>query len=167
MTITVSFVINLIIIFIVKVLDNVLSTSKTILVQKNKAFLAGLTVVISQIIFYKLIDAVSDSGTDLTIYIIAIASGIGTQLAIWLSNKFSKERMYVNIIMCDNKKVMKELRDYLKMNKITNLTTDGYTKDWKKTLAITAYLETKEQSKLLDKYIENSNVKFKRIIHKS
>lgn len=167
MTITISFVINLVIIFLIKVLDNVLSTSKTILVQKNKAFLAGLTVVISQIIFYKLIDAVADSGTDLTIYIIAIASGIGTQLAIWISNKFSKDRMYVNIIMCDNKKVMKELRDYLKQNKITNLTTDGYTKDWKKTLAITAYLETKEQSRLLDEYIKNSNVKFKRIIQKA
>ena len=49
-------------------------------------------------------------------------------------------------------------------NKITNLTTDGYTKDWKKTLAITAYAETKEQSKLIDNYIKNSEIKFKRII---
>lgn len=167
MNITISFIINLVIIFVVKVLDNILSTSKTILVQKNKAFLAGITVVISQIIFYKLIDAVSDSGTDLTIYVIAVASGLGTLLAIWVSNKFSKDRMYVNVILCDNKKVMKELRDYLKKNKITNLTTDGYTKEWKKTLAITAYLETKEQSKLLDKYIQESNVKFKRIIQKN
>ena len=164
MNITVSFILNLVVIFLVKVLDNVLSTSKTILVQKNKAFLAGLTVVITQVIFYKLIDAVADSGTDLTIYVISVASGLGTLLAIWISNKFSKDRLYVNVIMCDNKKVMKELREYLKMNKITNLTTDGYTKEWKKTLAITAYLETKEQSKLLDEYIENSNVKFKRII---
>lgn len=165
MNITISFIINLVVIFVVKVLDNILSTSKTILVQKNKAFLAGLTVVISQIIFYKLIDAVSE-GSELTIYVIAIASGLGTLLAIWISNKFSKDRMYVNIIMCDNKKVMKELRDYLKDNKITNLTTDGYTKEWKKTLAITAYAETREQSKLLDKYLKNSSVKFKRIIQK-
>lgn len=165
MNITISFIINLVIIFVVKVLDNILSTSKTILVQKNKAFLAGLTVVISQIIFYKLIDAVSE-GSELTIYVIAIASGLGTLLAIWISNRFSKDRMYVNIIMCDNKKVMKELRDYLKENKITNLTTDGYTKEWKKTLAITAYAETREQSKLLDEYIKNSSVKFKRIIQK-
>ena len=31
-----SFMINLIVIFIIKVIDNILSTSKTILVQKNK-----------------------------------------------------------------------------------------------------------------------------------
>lgn len=165
MNITIALILELVIIFIVKVIDNVLSTAKTILVQKNKAFIAGVTVFISQIIFYKLIDAVADSG-ELTIYIIAIASGIGTQLAIMISNKFSKDRMYVNIIMCDNKKVMMKLRDYLKEHKITNLTTDGYTKEWKKTLAITAYAETKEQSKLLDEYIKNSNAKFKRIIQK-
>lgn len=165
MEITLTFILNLSIIFLVKVLDNVLSTSKTILIQKNKSFLAGLSVVISQIIFYKLIDAVSN-GSELTIYVIAIASGLGTQLAMLISNRFSKDRLYVNIIMCDNKEEMKELRDFLKENKITNLTTDGYTKDWQKTLAITAYAETKKQSKLLDKYIASSNVKFKRIIQK-
>ena len=37
---------------------------------------------------------------------------------------------------------------------------------FKKTLAITAYVETKEKSKLLDKYIDESNNKYKRIIQK-
>lgn len=165
MNISLALVIELAIIFIIKVIDNVLSTAKTILVQKNKALLAGLTVFITQIIFYKLINAVADSG-ELTIYIIALASGIGTQLAIIISNKFSKDKTFVNVIMCDDKEVMMDLRDYLKEHKITNLTTDGYTKDWNKTLAITAYAETKKQSKLLDEYIENSNIKFKRIIQK-
>lgn len=165
MNITFAFILELLLIFIIKVVDNVLSTAKTIFIQKNKSFIAGLTVFISQVIFYKLIDAVTDSG-EFMIYVIALASGVGTQLAILISNKFSKDRMYVNIIMCDDKKVMMKLRDYLKENKITNLTTDGYTKDWKKTLAITAYAETKKQSKLLDEFIENSDVKFKRIIQK-
>lgn len=165
MNITIAIIFEFIIIFVVKVIDNILSTTKTILVQKNKGFIAGITVFISQIIFYKLINAVENTG-EITIYIIAIASGIGTQLAIMISNKFSKDRMYVNIIMCDDKKVMMKLREFLKDNKITNLTTDGYTKEWKKTLAITAYAETKKQSKLLDEYINNSNTKFKRIIQK-
>ena len=100
------------------------------------------------------------------IYVIAVASGIGTLLALYISNRFSKDRVFVNIILNDDKNVMMEFRDWLKDNKITNLTTDGYTKDWKKTLAITAYAETKEQSKLIDEYIKNSDVKFKRIIEK-
>lgn len=158
-----EFIISMCIIFAVKVIDNVLSTSKMILVQKNKALLASLTVVISQIIFYKLIDAASSSG-DIAIYVISIASGIGTLLALTISNKFSKDRIYVNVIMNDDKKIMMEFRDFLKDHKITNLTTVGYTKDWKKTLAITAYSETKAQSKLIDEFIDKSNTKFKRII---
>ena len=47
-----EFLINLVVIFIVKVIDNILSTSKTILVQKNKALLASITLVISNINFY-------------------------------------------------------------------------------------------------------------------
>lgn len=156
-------ILSMLVIFIVKVIDNILSTSKTILVQKNKALLASITVIISQIIFYKLIDAVNDSG-NAAIYVIAIASGLGTLLALVISNKFSKERVFVNVIMNDDKKIMMELRDFLKEHKITNLATVGFTKDWKKTLAITAYAETKEESKLIDNFIKESGVKFKRII---
>ena len=67
--------------------------------------------------------------------------------------------------MSDNKEEMILLRDFLKDNKITNLTTDAYTKDWKKTIAITAYAETKAQSKLIDNFIRESDNKFKRIIN--
>ena len=144
------FIMNLLFLFIVKVIDNILGTSKTILIQKNKGVLAALSVVISQIIFYKLIDAVGNSDSDLTMYVIAIASGVGTYLAVKLNDKFSKERTFVNVILSDNKEAMEDLREYLKEHKITNLATDAYTKDWNKTIAITAYAETKEESKLLD-----------------
>lgn len=156
---------SMIIVFIVKVIDNILSTGKTILVQKNKAVLASLTVIISNIIFYKLINAAS-SGGEMTIYIISLASGLGTYLALIISSKFSRERVFVNVIMNDDREVMAELREWLKANKITNLTTDAYTKDFEKTLAITAYAETREQSRLIDKFINDKDIKFKRIIQK-
>lgn len=159
-----NFIINILMVSFVKIIDNVLSTGKSILIQRNKAVLAGIFVAISQIIFYKLID-VAQTG-EFMIYVIAIASGVGTYLAIFISNKFSKERLYVNVLLADDKEAMIELRNFLQLNKITNLTTDGYTKDFKKTLAVTAYVETKEKSKLLDNYINNSNTKYKRIIQK-
>lgn len=37
-------------------------------------------------------------------------------------------------------------------------------KGWNKSIAITAYTETREQSRLIDEYIRNSNTKIKRII---
>ena len=161
------FAMNLVFLFIVKVIDNILGTSKTILIQKNKGVLAALSVVISQIIFYKLIDAVGNSDSDLTMYVIAIASGVGTYLAVKLNDKFSKERTFVNVILSDNREAMEELRDYLREHKITNLATEAFTKEWDKTIAITAYAETKEESRLLDEYIKNSDTKFKRVITKN
>lgn len=91
---------------------------------------------------------------------------MGTLLAVKISDRFSRERTFVNVILSDDREAMVELRDFLKEHRITNLATDGYTKDWNKTIAITAYAETREQSKLIDRYITNSNNKFKRIIQK-
>lgn len=159
-----NFLINILVVSFVKIIDNILSTGKSILIQRNKAVLAGIFVAVSQIIFYKLIN-VAQNGKYM-IYVISVASGIGTYLAIFISNKFSKERLYVNVLLSDDKEAMIDLRNFLQLNKITNLTTDGYTKDFKKTLAVTAYVETKEKSKLLDNYINNSNTKYKRIIQK-
>lgn len=159
-------VLELLLLFGLKAADNLLSTGKQILIQRHKPILASLSVVLSQIIFYRLIDKVSAYNGDLALYIVAIASGVGTLLAVKISDKFSKERTFVNVILSDDREAMVELREFLKERHITNLATDGYTKDWNKTIAITAYAETREQSRLIDQYIKDSSVKFKRIIQK-
>lgn len=157
-------VLDLAILFVLKAVDNLLSTGKAILIQRHRPILAALSVVISQIIFYRLIDSVSTSDSDLALYIVSAAAGAGTLLAIKISDKFSKERTFVNVLLSDDKAAMMELRDFLKEHKITNLATEGFTKDWDKSIAITAYAETREQSRLIDEYIRNSNTKIKRIV---
>lgn len=159
-------ILELLLLFGLKAADNLLSTGKQILIQRHKPILASLSVVLSQIIFYRLIDKVSAYNGDLALYIVAIASGVGTLLAVKISDKFSKERTFVNVILSDDREAMVDLREFLKEHHITNLATDGYTKDWTKTIAITAYAETREQSRLIDQYIKDSSVKFKRIIQK-
>ena len=159
-------ILELLLLFGLKAADNLLSTGKQILIQRHKPILASLSVVLSQIIFYRLIDKVSAYNGDLALYIVAVASGVGTFLAVKISDKFSKERTFVNVILSDDREAMVDLREFLKEHHITNLATDGYTKDWNKTIAITAYAETREQSRLIDQYIKDSSVKFKRIIQK-
>ena len=159
-------ILELLLLFGLKAADNLLSTGKQILIQRHKPILASLSVVLSQIIFYRLIDKVSTYNGDLALYIVAVASGVGTLLAVKISDKFSKERTFVNVILSDDRDAMVDLREFLKEHHITNLATDGYTKNWNKTIAITAYAETREQSRLIDQYIKDSSVKFKRIIQK-
>ena len=69
--------------------------------------------------------------------------------------------------MSDDKEAMMHFRDFLAEHHITNVATDSYTLDWSaKTITITAYAETKEQSMLINRYIEESPLKFKRVIQK-
>ena len=142
---TIEIIIELTVLFILKAVDNLLSTGKQILIQRHRPILASLSVVISQIIFYRLISKVSASGGDLALYIVSIASGVGTLIAVKLSDKFSKERTFVNVILSDDMQAMIDLREFLMAHKITNLTTDGYTKDWNKSIAITAYADTRTE----------------------
>ena len=99
---------------------------------------------------------------------VALAGGVGCALACLLSDKLSKDRTYVNVIMSDDLNAMKELRDFLAMHHITNVASDSYTLNWdQKTITITAYAETKAESRLINQFIADSPMKYKRVIQKA
>lgn len=156
------------ILFLAKVLDNTLNTVKTILVQRNRCLLAGVALGLSNFIYLSITKDIVTSDSTLALVIVSIASGVGCCLAVALSNRFSKDRTYVNVILSDDKEAMKEFRDFLAENHITNVATDSYTLDWsRKSISITAYAQTKAQSRLIDEYIERSLLKCKRVIRKN
>lgn len=155
---------TLIILFFAKMLDNMLGTAKTILVQHNKSVLAGIALGLSNFIYFLITKNIVESDGMLSIAIVSIASGVGCCLAIAFNNHFSKDKTYVNVILSDNVDEMMALRDFLAANKITNVVSDSYDRDWEKVLSITAYPETKDESKLIDEYMKNSDVKFKRLV---
>lgn len=156
------------ILFLAKVLDNTLNTAKTILVQRNRCLLAGVALGLSNFIYLSITKDIVTSDSTLALVIVSIASGVGCCLAVALSNRFSKDRTYVNVILSDDKEAMKEFRDFLAENHITNVATDSYTLDWsRKSISITACAQTKAQSRLIDEYIERSLLKCKRVIRKN
>lgn len=156
------------ILFLAKVLDNTLNTAKTILVQRNRCLLAGVALGLSNFIYLSITKDIVTSDSTLALVIVSIASGVGCCLAVALSNRFSKDRTYVNVILSDDKEAMKEFRDFLAENHITNVATDSYTLDWsRKSISITAYAQTKAQSRLIAEYIERSLLKCKRVIRKN
>ncbi len=160
-------VLYLLTLFGAKVLDNMLSTAKTILIQRNRCLLAGLTVAISDFIYFLLIKNVLLADSPFAIAVVAVAGGIGCCIAVLLSNRLSRERTFVNVVMSDDRTAMQEFRDYLAQHHITNVACDSYTLDWdRKTITITAYTDTKAQNGLIDDYIERSDLKFKRRIQK-
>ena len=158
---------TLILLFFAKILDNALSTGKTILIQRNKGFLAGVSVMISSLLYFSVIKNVVNAENSIAMLVVSVASGLGCYIAVMITNRFSKDRTYVNVIMSDNKEAVQELRDFLAENHITNVAADSYTRDWsKKTITVTAYAETKEESRLITQYLEKSPLKFKRLIRR-
>ena len=107
-----------ILLFFAKVLDSVLGTSKTILIQKGKGLFAAMTVTLSQVIFFKIISEIVSSDNDLKMWLVSIAGGVGTYLAIKINEKFSKDKVFINNILSDDKEAMTELCQYLRDNKI-------------------------------------------------
>ena len=155
------------IMFLAKVVDNILNTTKAIFIQRNKAILAGISLALSTFIGYYITKIVVQSDGLVPNIVASIAAGVGCVVAVSISNKLSKDRLYVNVLMCDNIVAMQKLHNFLAEKHITNVVTDTYTKDFKsKTITITAYCETKEQSKILDEYIASMNKKLKRVIQK-
>ena len=107
--------------FLAKMLDNALSTAKTILIQRNRCLLAGICLAVSNYIYLLITKDVVSSDSNLAMVVVAVASGVGCCLAVAVSNKFSKERTYVNVIMSDNREAMQEFRDFLAERHITNV----------------------------------------------
>ena len=116
--------------FLAKMMDNTLSTAKTILIQRNRCLLAGVCLAVSNYIYLLITKDVVSSDSNLAMIVVSVASGVGCCLAVAVSNKFSKEKTYVNVIMSDNREAMQAFRDFLAERHITNVTTDSYTLDW-------------------------------------
>ncbi len=158
---------QLAILFIAKIFDNTLSTARTIMIQRGRCIFAGCALAASNYISYSITKSIVTTDSRIAIVAVSIASGIGCCLAMALSKKLSKDRLFINVIMSDDKAAMQELRDYLALNHITNVATDSYTRDWNtRTITVTAYAETKAESELIGSYIKDSHQKFKRVIQK-
>ena len=138
----------------IKILDNIISTEKTILTQKNKAIAASLLVVISQLIFYIVIKQVVADTSSLTICIIAVASGIGSYIAFYINKKFSRDTVYINLISSNDRDQMKMLGDYLREEGIKVITYEAYGDSIEKTLAAIVLARTKAESAKIDKYVD-------------
>lgn len=155
-----------IILIIIKILDNIISTTKSILVQMNRRFSSSILVIISQLLFYSVIkEVISDSST-ITIIIVSIASGIGNYLAFPIVDKFTKDDKWYYYLTSSDKKDVEKLCRYLGLHEIKYMANIGLTKYGEETINVTAFSKTKQESRLIDKYLSESDSKYLKEIMK-
>lgn len=145
---------------LIKVLDNIISTAKSLSVYKGQKIVSSILVVISQLIFYLVIDQVINDSTILAIVIVAVSSGIGNYLAFLINDKFKKDTKWSMVLTSSNVEDVKKLCGYLATNHIKYIANDGYDRDMKPTIHIIAFSKTKDESRLIEKYLQETDSKY-------
>ena len=109
---------NYILLFIIKILDNIISTAKSIATYKEQKITSSLLVITSQLLFYLVVKQVISDNTLLTIIIVSVASGIGNYIAFIINSKFKKDTKWTFIITSSNINDIQNLCNYLAEHRI-------------------------------------------------
>lgn len=145
---------------LIKVLDNVVLTFKSISTYKEKKILSSILVVVSQLIFYLVIDQVIEDNTLLAIIIVSVSSGIGNLLAFEISSRFKKAAKWVFILTSSDAKDVQNLCGYLAEHDIKYIANDGYTRKGEHTINVIAFSKSKEESTLIERFLKNTESKY-------
>ena len=145
---------------IIKIFDNIVLTAKSIATYKEQKMLSSILVVISQLIFYLVIDQVIEDNTILAIVIVAVSSGIGNYFAFLINDKFRKDTKWVMLFTSSNVNKSKDFSDYLTKNKIKNVVNKGYNRSWDNVINIVIFSKNKEESRLITTYLKNNDFKY-------
>lgn len=145
---------------LVKVLDNIVSTAKSICVYKEQKILSSILVVISQLIFYLVIDQVIEDNTLTAIVIVAVSSGIGNYIALIINARLKKDVKWTFVITSKNIDDVKNLCGYLAEHKIKYIANDGYTRKGEHTINVLAFSKSKDDSRLIESFLRDSNSKY-------
>jgi hypothetical protein len=155
-----------IILAIIKILDNVIMTGKSIATYKNKKILSSILVVMSQLMFYTIIKQVISDNSMFTIIIVSVASGIGNYIAFEIAHRVKLDDKWQYHLSASNMDDVMHLCHYLVENDIKYLANHGLTRKGKETINVIAYSKNKEQSRLIEDYLNNTETKYLKEIHR-
>jgi hypothetical protein len=149
-----------IILAIIKIFDNVILTAKSLATYKEQKILSSILIVVSQLIFYLVIDQVISDNTMLAIIIVSVSSGIGNYVAFLINGKFKKDAKWSMVLTSSDKEDVERLCNYLATNKIKYIASDGYNRSMEHTINIIAFSKTKAESRLIEEYLKTTNSKY-------
>ena len=151
---------NYLILSIVKIFDNIITTAKSIATYKERKVLSSFLVFTSQFLFYFVISKVISDNTPLSILVVSISAGIGNYIAFTINDKFKKDAKWTMVITSSDKDGLIDFCNYLKKNKIRYVANNGYNRKWEETINVICFSRTKEESKMIENHLNNSNMKY-------
>lgn len=145
---------------IIKIFDNVISTAKNICQFKELKMLSSVLTIVSQLLFYLVVSQVIEDNTFLSIAIVSISAGLGNYLAFLLNDKFKQAAKWTFVITSSNINDIQNLCNYLAEHKVKYIANDGYTRKGEHTINVMAFSKSKDDSRLIERFLENTESKY-------
>lgn len=152
--------ISYILLALVKIFDNIILTFKSITTYKEQKILSSILVVISQLIFYLVIDQVIEDNTLMAIAIVSISSGVGNYMAFAINSKLKKDTKWTFVIASSNLDDIQKLCNYLAEHNIKYIANDGYTRKGNHTINVIAFSKSKNESRLIENFLATTESKY-------
>ena len=95
-----------------------------------------------------------------------MASGIGNYLAFPIVDKFTKDDKWYFYLTSSDKNDVENLCQYLVEHNIKYMANLGLTRKGEETINVTAFSKTKEQSRLIENYLKQTDSKYLKEIMK-
>ncbi len=152
--------IEYIILGLVKILDNIILTAKSLAQYKEQKLLSSILVVISQLIFYFVINQIIEDNSILAIIIVSVSSGIGNLLALQINDRVKHDTKWTFVITSSNLDDIQNLCNYLVKHGIKYIANDGYTRKGKHTINVIAFSKSKEESRFIESFLATTESKY-------
>ena len=145
---------------LVKILDNIIGTFKNISQYREQKIISSILVVISQLIFYLVIDQVINDNTLLSIIIVSVSSGVGNYIAFSINSKFKRAAKWGFTLTSSDTDDVQRLCSYLVENNIKYIANNGLTRKNEPTIHVIAFSKSKDESRLIERFLENTKSKY-------
>lgn len=145
---------------LIKVLDNIVLTAKSLAQYKEQKILSSILVIVSQLIFYFVISKIIEDNSILAIIIVSVSSGLGNLLAFKINDKFKRDTKWTFVITSSNLNDIQKLCNYLAEHGIKYIANDGYTRKGKHTINVIAFSKSKNESRLIESFLATTESKY-------
>ncbi|QDY27109.1 hypothetical protein [Clostridium botulinum] len=144
---------ELLLLFFLKVIDCCFTTFKTLLLIRNKDFASSLCMAISQFFYLTILVKIAKNDTILGILVVCLGAFIGSYIPKFIIRKTDKDKTWIYEILPQSTKQSQEIADILRNNNLEVFTTKGYNFDVDKILTIKAFSNNKQESILIESLI--------------
>lgn len=139
--------------FALKILDNGLSTAKTIYINKEKYCLGALLNAFSTFFYLVAIVQLTKSNSLISIIAMCLATFIGTYLPGLIIKKSERDKIYIFDVTASTLDKGKEFADTIRDNNIAIKTYSSYDTDMNKVLSCKIYCTSRHESRVVNNTI--------------